>query len=90
MNIIVCWKNSKPFKINIDPKKKIKELKREIAEHFKWNDTSFNILNKNEIIDGSKDSETIESCKIGRMIRLPVNYNPGDLYYYLFIILKYY
>ena len=55
---------------------------------FKWNDIEFNILNKNEIIDGSKDSETIESCNIGRMIRLPVNYNPGDLYNYLFIILN--
>lgn len=83
MIIIVCWKNGKSFKINIDPKKKIKELKKEISNHFDLHHSDFNILNKNEIIDSSKDNETIESCNIGRLIRLPVNYNPGNLYYYL-------
>ena len=86
MIIIICWKNSTPFKITIDPKKQIKELKKEIANHFHWQKTDFNILNKNEIIDSSKDDETIESCNIGRLIRLPINYNPGELIYYLFSI----
>lgn len=86
MIIIICWKNSKPFKITIDPKMQIKDLKKEIAKHFDSQITDFNILNKNEIIDSSKDNETIESCNIGRLIRLPVNYNPGDLIYYLFSI----
>jgi hypothetical protein len=86
MIIIVCGKNGKAFKINIDPKKKVIELKEEIARHFKLQQTDFNILNKNEIIDNSKNFETIESCNIGRLIRLPVNYNPGYLYNYLFNI----
>lgn len=81
MIIIICWKNGKAFKINIDQKKKILDLKKEIAKHFSSDYTEFNILNKNEIIDSSKDLETIESCNIGRLIRLPVNYNPGNLYY---------
>lgn len=89
MFIIVCWKNEKPFKINIDPKKQIKELKKVISQHFNPDSahTNFNILNKNEIIDNSKDNETIESCNIGRLIRLPINYSPGDLCYCLFNIL---
>lgn len=87
MIIIVCWKNGKPFKINIDEKKNtILDLKKKIAEHYNWESTNFNILNKNDIIDDTKNYETIISCNLGRLIRLPTNYNPGDIYYYLIII----
>ena len=79
MIIIICWKNGKAFKIDIDPKKTILELKKQIANHLNSSHTDFNILNKNEIIDNTRNSETIESCNIGRLIRLPVNYNPGEL-----------
>ena len=77
MIIIVSLKNGKAFKIDIDQKKTILDLKKEIAKHLNSSHTGFNILNKNEIIDSKKNSETIESCNIGRLIRLPVNYNPG-------------
>ena len=86
MIIVVIWKDTKTFKINIDPKKKVIELKEEIARHFGAKPNDFNILNGTEIIDNSRNFETIESCNIKRIIRLPPNYNPGYLYYYLFNI----
>lgn len=83
MIIIVSWKNGKAFKIDIDQKKTILDLKKEIAKRLDSSHTEFNILNKNEIIDSNKNSETIESCNIGRLIRLPVNYNPGKLQFFI-------
>ena len=82
MIIIVCWKNGKAFKIDIDKNKTILELKKEISKNLNHSQTEFNILNGNEIIDNKRNSETIESCKIGRLIRLPINYNPGKFYFY--------
>lgn len=78
MLIIVSQKNERPFKIDIDPSKTILDLKKLIAEHLNIRHTDFNILNNNDIIDESKNSETIEKCKIQRLIRLPLNYNPGN------------
>lgn len=80
MILIVSQKNEKPFKIDIDPTKTILDLKKVIAEHLNLRHTDFNILNKNEIIDETKNSETIQGCKIEKFIRLPLNYNPGRKY----------
>ena len=77
MKLIVAQKNEKPFKIDIDPGKTILDLKKLIAQHLNIRDTDFNILNKNEIIDESKNSQTIQECGIEKLIRLPLNYNPG-------------
>lgn len=80
MNLIVSWKNNDPFKIVIDDGKTLLELKKKIAEHYKADYTGFNILNGNDLIDNTKNSYTLSSLNIKRMIRLPVNYNPGNAY----------
>lgn len=77
MKLIVSQKNEKPFKIDIDPGKTILDLKKLIAQHLNIRDTDFNILNKNEIIDESKNLQTVQECGIEKLIRLPLNYNPG-------------
>ncbi len=78
MQLIVTQKNEKPFKIEIDPTKTILDLKMLISQHLNIRHTSFNILSKNEIIDETRNSQTIQECKIEKLIRLPLNYNPGN------------
>jgi hypothetical protein len=77
MLLIVVWKNKTPFKLEIDGSKTVLELKQKIASHFNETYTGFNILNGTEIIDNTKENNTIESCNINRLIRLPDNYEPG-------------
>lgn len=79
MHFVVVWKNTKPFPLDIDESKTILELKTQIAKHFNETYTGFNILNGIDIIDSSQNSSTISSCGLKRMIRLPDNYNPGDV-----------
>lgn len=79
MLLVVVWKNTKPFKIDIDDSKTILELKTQIAKHFNGTDTGFNIINGIDIIDSSQNNKSISACRLKRMIRLPDNYKPGDL-----------
>lgn len=77
MMLIVVWKNKTPFKLDIEESKTILELKQKIASHYNETYTGFNILNGTEIIDSTKNTCTISSCNINRLIRLPDNYEPG-------------
>ena len=80
MKLIVAWKNQKPFQLEIDGKKTILQLKEAIAGHFSEKYTGFNILCGKEIIDSSKNNQTLEQCGLKRLIRLPDNYEPGNIY----------
>lgn len=81
MQLIVYWKNNKPFKLEITDSKTLLELKKEIAKHFNQSYTQFNVLNGTDIIDTSKNSLTLRSLGIKRLIRLPKDYNPGNFNY---------
>ena len=70
MILIVYWKNNKPFKLDINGEKTLLDLKKEITKHFNENYTGFNVLNGNDIIDSSKNSHTLNSLGIKRLIRL--------------------
>ena len=78
MMLIIYWKNNKPFKLEISDSKTLLDLKKEIAKHFGENFTGFNIMNGNDIIDSSKNSSTLSELGIKRLIRLPLDYNPGN------------
>lgn len=77
MILIVYWRKNKPFKLDINEYKTVLELKKQIAGHFNQSHTQFNIMNGNDIIDSTKDSCTLKSLNIKKLIRLPPNYNPG-------------
>ena len=79
MMLIIYWKNNKPFKLEISDSKTLLDLKQEIAKHFGENFTGFNIMNGNDIIDSSKNSSTLRELGIKRLIRLPLDYNPGNV-----------
>ena len=74
MMLIIYWKNNKPFKLEISDSKTLLDLKQEIAKHFGENFTGFNVLNGSELIDSS----TLRELGIKRLIRLPLDYNPGN------------
>lgn len=78
MMLIIYWKNNKPFKLEISDSKTLLDLKKEIANHFNENYTGFNIMNGNDIIDSSKNSCTLRELGIKKLIRLPLDYNPGN------------
>lgn len=78
MELIIVWRNKKPFKINIDSNKSIADLKNAIASHFDSTYTGFNILNGIDVIDKDKDNSSISSCNLKRVVRLPDNYDPGS------------
>lgn len=80
MQLIIYWKRGKPFKLDINEMKTLLDLKKEIAEHYHESYTQFNIMNGNVIIDSTKNSCTLKSLNIQRLIRLPVNYNPGKIF----------
>lgn len=77
MKLIIAWKNQRPFQLEIEGSKTILQLKQEIAKHYNETYTGFNILCGNDIIDSSKNDNTIEQCGLKRLIRLPDNYEPG-------------
>jgi hypothetical protein len=78
MMLIIYWKNNKPFKLEISDSKTLLDLKQEIAKHYGENFTGFNVLNGSELIDSSKNSSTLRELGIKRLIRLPLDYNPGN------------
>ena len=78
MMLIIYWKNNRPFKLEISEYKTLLDLKKEIAEHFGENYTGFNIMNGNDIINSSKNSCTLKELCIKKLIRLPLDYNPGN------------
>ena len=78
MMLIIYWKNNRPFKLEISDSKTLLDLKQEIARHFGENFTEFNVMNGNDIIDSSKNSSTLRELNIKRLIRLPLDYNPGN------------
>jgi hypothetical protein len=77
MNLNVYWKNHPAFKITISKEKTLLDLKTAIANHFNEKYTGFNVLNGTSIYDKTFNSKTLRELKIARVIRLPVNYNPG-------------
>lgn len=77
-NLFVYWKNHQTFQIKISKKKTLLDLKKAIANHFNENYTGFILMNGNFLYDSTKNSKTIEELNIERVVRLPVNYNPGD------------
>lgn len=81
MNLNVCWKNT-AFKIKISKDKTLLDLKKAIANHFNENYTDFNVLNGNYIYDNSFNSKTLKDLKIARVIRLPLNYVPGNAQFF--------
>ena len=58
--------------------KTILELKIEIAKHYNQTYKGFNILNRNDIIDSSRNNVALSDCQIKRMVRLAESYNPGN------------
>lgn len=80
MKLVVAWKNQRPFQLEIDGSKTILQLKQEIAKHYNEKYIGFNILSGNDIIDSSSNNKTLDECGLKRLIRLPDNYEPGDLY----------
>lgn len=79
MILFVVWKNNPAFKLEIDGSNTVLELKTKIAKHFGETYTGFNILNGADIIDQSRNKDSVSSCGLNRVIRLPDNYNPGAL-----------
>ena len=77
---MICWRNNKPFKLEIDGQKTILDLKKQIACHFNETYTGFNVINGTDIIDSSKNNCSISYCGLNRVVRLPDNYNPGHAY----------
>lgn len=77
MKLIIAWKNQRPFQLEIEGSKTILQLKQEIAKHYNETYTGFNILSGNDIIDSSKNNNTLAQCGLKRLIRLPDNYEPG-------------
>lgn len=77
MKLIIAWKNQRPFQLEIEGSKTILQLKQEIAKHYNETYTGFNILSGNDIIDSSKNNNTLDQCGLKRLIRLPDNYEPG-------------
>lgn len=78
--LLICWRNNKPFKLEIDGQKTILDLKKQIASHYNETYTGFNVINGTDIIDSSKNNCSISSCGLNRVVRLPDNYNPGHAY----------
>ena len=75
--LFICWKNNKPFKLEIDDQKTILDLKKMIAAHHKETYTGFNIMNGIEEIGNDKNSWSIATCKLNRVVRCADDYNPG-------------
>lgn len=82
MNLNVCWKNHPAFKIKISKDNTLLDLKKAIANHFHENYTGFNVLSGNSIYDSSFNSRTLRDLKIARVIRLPINYVPGNVQFF--------
>ena len=75
--LFICWKNTNPFKLEIDDQKTILDLKKMIAAHHKETYTGFNIMNGIEEIGNDKNSWSIATCKLNRVVRCADDYNPG-------------
>lgn len=88
MLLIITWKNSSPWKLEINENKTILDLKKIIAEHYKGTNTGFSILFGNQIIESASDSKTLAQCGIQKMIRLPDNFEPNISLINLLIIWK--
>ena len=79
MNLNVVWKN-RSFKIRISKEKTLLDLKQAIANEIGENTsyTSFNVINGDKrIITNASNSKTLKELNIVRLIRLPIDYNPG-------------
>ena len=75
--LYITWKNNKPFKLVIDDQKTILDLKKMIASHHNETYTGFNIINGIEEIGNDKNSCTIATCNLNRVVRCTDDYNPG-------------
>lgn len=75
--LFIAWKNNKPFRLEIDDQKTILDLKKMIAAHHKETYTGFNIINGIEEIGNDKNSCSIATCKLHRLVRCADDYNPG-------------
>ena len=78
MNLNVVWKN-RSFKIRISKEKTLLDLKQAIANKIGENTsyTSFNICCGLHIITNASNSKTLKDLNISRLIRLPIDFNPG-------------
>lgn len=74
---VITWKDHKPFQLEIDDQKTILDLKKMIAAHHNATFTGFNIINGVEEIGNDKNSCSIATCKLNRLVRCVDNYNPG-------------
>jgi len=73
----ITWKGHKPFQLVIDDQKTILDLKIMIAAHHNETYTGFNIFNGIEEIGNDKNSCSIATCKLNRVVRCADDYNPG-------------
>ena len=78
MKLLIIWKDSEPWELEIERNKTILDLKKEIANHFKAKNTDFDILNGNKIITKISDSKTLAQCRIDRIIKIP-SYNEPNI-----------
>ena len=86
---VIVKKNNKPFKLEIDDQKTILDLKKLIAAHYNETYTGFDIQNGFEIIGNDKNNSTIASCGLNRIVRCPIDYNPGPGTLRTFFIINY-